>query len=182
MRPVRILFLIGLAGLVGLSACSRGDKQPELMNIRKTDRTPDEFAILPGKPLTLPQDMAALPDPTPGGANRTDPTPEADAIAALGGNGAQTVRDGGVARSDASLVNHTGRFGVSGTIRQQVAAEDLEYRRENDGRLLERVFNVNVYHKAYREQALDQHAELERWRRAGAKTPAAPPETLPEEN
>lgn len=180
MRPVRILFLIGLAGLFGLSACSRGEKQPELMNIRNTDRTPDEFTVLPGKPIALPEDLAALPTPTPGGTNRTDPTPEADAIAALGGDGTRATRDGGLSRSDGGLVNYAGRFGVSGGIREQLAAEDVEYRRRNDGRLLERIFNVNVYHQAYRPQALDQHAELERWRRAGAKTPAAPPEELEE--
>ncbi|HHX88462.1 MAG TPA: DUF3035 domain-containing protein, partial [Paracoccus sp.] len=29
--------------------------------------------------------------------------------------------------------------------------------------------------RAYRDQALDREAELERWRRAGARTPSAPP-------
>ena len=60
-------------------------------------------------------------------------------------------------------------------IRQTLATEDLEFRRKNDGRLLERIFNVNVYFKAYRDYALDQYAELARWRKAGARTPSAPP-------
>ena len=35
-------------------------------------------------------------------------------------------------------------------------SEDLEWRRDNNGRVLERLFNVNVYYKAYRKQRLDQ--------------------------
>jgi hypothetical protein len=46
----------------------------------------------------------------------------------------------------------------------------------NDGRLLERLFNVNVYFKAYRSQELDQYLELQRLRRLGIRTPAAPPD------
>ena len=60
-------------------------------------------------------------------------------------------------------------------IRETLAAEDLEFRRKNDGRILEKIFNVNVYFKAYKKMWLDQHAELARWRKAGAKTPSAPP-------
>ena len=48
-----------------------------------------------------------------------------------------------------------------------LATEDLEFRRKNDGRLLEKLFSVNVYFKAYAKMALDQYAELERWRRKG---------------
>jgi hypothetical protein len=35
---------------------------------------------------------------------------------------------------------------------------------------------VNVYFRAYRPFALDQHRELERLRRAGLRTVAAPPD------
>ena len=68
-----------------------------------------------------------------------------------------------------------GRFGVAGDIRQVLAAEDLEYRRQNNGRILERLANVNVYYDAYRPISLDRYAELARLRRAGIRTPAAPP-------
>lgn len=166
--------VLGLAGaaVLALSACSRSDDVPNLMNIRSNTQGPDEFAILPPKPLQMPEDIAALPEPTPGGANRTDPTPNADAIAALGGQ----LRDaGGVPASDGALFSFASRYGVTAGIRETLAAEDLEYRRQNDGRLLERLFNVNVYFKAYRAQSLDQQAELWRWRNAGARTPSAPP-------
>lgn len=172
MRTARMVLGLAGAALLALSACGRSDDVPNLMNIRSSTNGPDEFAILPPKPLEMPEDIAALPEPTPGGENRTDPTPEADAIAALGG---QVRPAGGVPSSDGALYAHAARFGLTSGIRETLAAEDLEYRRQNDGRLLERIFNVNVYFKAYAEQSLDQQAELWRWRNAGARTPSAPP-------
>lgn len=172
MQAARGVQLIAVAVMLTLAACSKGDKAPSLMNIRSTTQGPDEFGILPPKPLAMPEDIAALPDPTPGGANLTDPTPEADAIVALGGKPREA---GGVPAGDGALVNHAARFGVAGDIRQVLAEEDLEWRRKNDGRLLERVLKVNVYFKAYADMALDQQAELWRWRQAGVRTPSAPP-------
>lgn len=165
---------IALAAVLALSACG-SDAQPQLMHLRSSTAGPDEFGILPTKPLQMPPDLAALPDPTPGGASITDPTPEADAVAALGGNPAALTRTG-VPQGDGGLLAHAGRFGTNGTIRNALAAEDLDYRRKHDGRLLERLFKVNVYFKAYDPMSLDQHDELERWRRAGVRTPAAPPD------
>ncbi|WP_108483672.1 DUF3035 domain-containing protein [Oceaniglobus ichthyenteri] len=163
------------AGLValGLLAACGGANEPQLMNLKSPGNGPDEFAILPTKPLQAPESYASLPAPTPGSANRTDPTPKADAVAALGGNPGR-LSGGGV--QDPALIGHTTRFGVQPTIRQELAALDLQYRRDNDGRLLERLFNVSVYFKAYRKFELDQYRELERFRRAGVRTPAVPPE------
>ena len=166
---VKLLVVI-FAAILGLSACA-GD--PSLLNIRQEKHEgPDEFGLLPTKPLETPEDLAALPEPTPGGSNLTDPTPEADAYAALGGNAAALARGS----TDGALLSHTVRFGRQANIREVLAAEDLEYRRENDGRLLERLFNVNVYFDAYEPYELNQHAELLRLRRLGIRTPAAPPE------
>jgi len=160
-------WVLGAALVALVSGCGGGD--PQLMNIKSTTRTPDEFAVLPGKPLEMPQDFAELPPPQPGAPNRTDPTPQADAIAALGGNPA-----GGV-RGDAGLMTHVTRFGSAPDIRQTLAAEDLEFRRRNDGRLLERLANTNVYYKAYSVQSLDQERELDYWRRRGVRNVSAPP-------
>lgn len=165
---MRIFALIPTLALVLLSACARED--PRLFNLRKTDQTPDEFSILPNKPLTQPEDLSSLPPPTRGGVNLTDPQPRAQAVAALGGS---IDRGAGV---DQALINSVSRYGVASNIRQITAEEDLIWRRENDGRLLERVFNVNVYFDAYRRQALDQTRELLRLRRLGVRTVAAPPE------
>lgn len=153
-----------------LAAC--GDEEPNLLNITQAPSDgPDEFAVLPVEPLVIPEDLAALPAPTPGSTNRTDPTPRSDAIAALGGNPAVLSR----ASNDGALVRYTGRYGVSPDIRASLAASDLQFRQNNDGLPLERLFNVNTYFQAYERFSLDQFRELERLRRAGIRTPSAPP-------
>ncbi|MBJ3764124.1 DUF3035 domain-containing protein [Maribius pontilimi] len=169
MRGAVTRYIAALGLSLGLSACGG---TPDLITLRKDGPGPDEFAVLPNKPLQTPANLNALPPPTPGGANRTDATPQADAIAALGGR-ASAVQGGGV--QGPALVSHARRFGVDSSIRQTLAAEDLAFRRDNDGRLLERVLNVTTYYNAYRGQSLDQYAELERFRRAGVRTPAVPP-------
>lgn len=167
---IRLVF--SLAALVALAGCGGGDKEPNLLNIQQPrSEGPDEFAVLPTKPLEMPSDRS-LPPPTPGGTNRTDPTPQADATAALGGNAAVLNRPSG----DRALIAYTGRHGRDPQIREELAAADLEFRRRNDGRLLERIFNANVYFDAYEEMELDQYRELERLRRAGIRTSAAPPD------
>ena len=165
-----LLALMLGAGL--LSGCGDRTADPKLLNVRKSGQGPDEFGILPTKPLQAPQDYRSLPPPTPGGRNLTDPTPDDDAVAALGGSVGAAHR-GGV---EGGIVAYAGRYGVQPGIRQNLAVADLEYRRANDGRLLERLFSVNVYFKAYKPYELDQYAELERLRRAGVKTPSAPPD------
>lgn len=166
MPRVTSTIVLGAVALV-LAACSSGT--PQLLNLRNDEEGPDEFAILPTAPLEIPDSLAALPDPTPGAPNRVDPNPEGDAIAALGGNQSRARGAGG------DLVSYTTRMGVSGDIRPVLAAEDEEFRRRNDGLVLERAFGVNVYFDAYSRQALDQYSELERLRRLGVRTPAAPP-------
>ena len=58
------------AMLVALAACG-GSGDPNLMNLRNTESGPDEFSVLPTEPIEMPQDLASLPTPTPGGVNRT---------------------------------------------------------------------------------------------------------------
>lgn len=178
MQAPRRFPAIALAMVMALAACGNGDTVPSLMNVRSTTGGPDEFGIIPPKPLEMPEDLAALPEPTLGGANRTDRDPTAEAIAALGGNPSVTQ---GVNSAHGGLYAYAARYGVAQGIRETLATEDLEYRRDNDGRLLERIFNVNVYYRAYADQSLDQHAELWRWRQAGVRTPSAPPPQSGEE-
>lgn len=164
--PMRATILGLTAAVLVLSGCEGAT--PTLMNLRNTESGPDEFAIVPTRELEMPADRTALPAPTPGGINRADPDPEADAIAALGGN-----IDNAPAAT--GLVSYASRFGVADDIRAILAAEDEAFRRRNAGRLTERLFRNNIYFRAYREQSLDRYAELERLRRAGVQTPSAPP-------
>lgn len=172
MRPARVNRL-GIAGtLIAallLSACGDRGEEPNLRVLRSPGSGPDEFAIVPPKPLEMPEDLAALPEPTPGGSNRTDQTPLDDAVVALGGRP-------GAGGTDAALVAGTGRFGVSPTVREDLAAEDREIRRRTRPRLLERLVGADVYGRAYDRQEVRSYEELERWRAAGRRTPAAPPD------
>ncbi len=160
---------IVIIAALALGACSRGE--PQLLNLtRDNGPGPDEFSVLPTEPIVIPEDLTSLPTPNPGGPSRTDPDPEADAIAALGGDITRA------ASGSQSLVSHTARFGIEADIRGTLAAEDLAFRQRSNGRVLERLFNVNVYHRAYSSVSLDQYGELERLRALGVRTPAAPPD------
>lgn len=169
MQAARGKAIIALLAVLVLSACGNGT--PQLMNLR-SGSGPDEFGIVPPKPLAMPESLTELPEPTPGGANRTDRNPEEEAAVALGGRPGAA---GGIPAGDGALYAHAARFGSDASIRSTLASEDLEWRRDNRGRILERLFNVTVYYRAYRDQSLDQHAELARWRKLGLRTPSAPP-------
>mgnify|MGYP000594408652 CR=1 FL=1 len=169
-----------LALLMLPAACGGGRGEgPNLMTLGGAGSGPDEFSVLPTRQLETPEDLVTLPTPTPGGTNITDPNPVADAVVALGGS-VNALTPNGTVGADGALLSHASRFGYSPDIRAVTAAEDLEFRGRNRGRILERAFNVNVYFRKYRREALDQHAELARLRRAGIRTSSAPA-TGPEE-
>lgn len=162
---------VALATALAVAGCSRDG---QLMTLAGSGDGPDEFSIVPTRPLQMPADLAELPPPTPGGANITDPTPQADAVASMGGNpGLLSVQ--GIGAADTALVAYTGRLGRDGDIRAVTAAEDLAFRQRHGRRLLEVIARTNVYMRAYAPQAIDPHAELLRFRRAGLRTPSAPP-------
>lgn len=165
---------ITLATAFALAGCGGDGK---LMTIEQSGDGPDEFAILPTKPLSMPQDLAALPPPTPGAGNITDPTPVADAVASLGGNPA-LLASRGIGGADAALVAHTGRLGRDGNIRAVTAAEDQEFRSRHGRRPLEILARTNVYMRAYRPMTTNPYQENERFRQAGSRTPSAPPAPL----
>lgn len=153
-----------------LAACST---DPQLMTLGGGSG-PDEFAIVPTKPLSMPTDLNALPTPTPGGANITDATPQADAVAALGGNPGQLAAQG-VGAADGALLAYTSRLGRDAAIRQTIAQEDVAWRSRNGRRLLEVLARTNVYYRAYEPMTLDSWAEADRWRPTGVRMPSSPP-------
>ena len=162
-----------LAAVLMLGACG-APREPDLVTLQRGADGPDEFSIVPNRPLEQPESYAALPRPTPGGANRADQTPLGDAVLALGGSPGAGA--GGIPSADAGLVTYASRGGVDPAIRAELAAADLEFRRGARGRFLERLFSINLYNRAYERFELDQYAELTRWRRAGVRTPSAPPD------
>ena len=165
MRFAIAPILLGSALL--LTAC--GDKP--LHNLDARRQGPDEFLVLPNKPLEAPANYAELPTPTPGGTNRTDRNPQSEAIVALGGR----VSDG-IPATEGALVTAASRYGVEGDIRATLSAED-EKRRKRAGILANiKLFPVDRYAETYERDALDPYAVAAAYRRAGIPTPSAPPE------
>lgn len=155
---------------LALAACGGG-------GLRSFERGagPDEFGVLPNDPLVIPEDLSALPPPTPGGTNLADPAPIEGAIAALGGS-AGAVQAGGIPAGDAALVAHAGRYGVDPAIRAELAAADARFRnRRAGGGILGLFRGGDRYFSAYAAQALDAYAELVRFRNLGVQVPSAPP-------
>ena len=162
--------------ILGLALAVAGCSNTGLRDLRSNSGGPDEFRVQPGKPLSAPDSYSALPAPTPGAGNRVDATPQADAVAALGGNPNALVPQG-PSRTDGALVSHTGRYGVTQDIRADLRQEDEAFRTRRARLTNFRLFRVDRYNQVYRGLALDAFAENRRFRRAGVRTPAAPPET-----
>lgn len=166
---MRAIILSALALLL-TTACANTDGN--LRALKSSGGGPDEFAVIPQRPLVLP-DTNALPEPTPGGTNLADPTPKADAITALGGSQAAQSAGGPPAR-DAALVAQAGRYGIDTNIRAELASADAAFR---SGRSRLNLFNPlgrDRYFPAYARQSLDASAELARLRNLGVATPTAP--------
>ncbi len=160
--------VLSLLVVTVLAGCG-GRDDVTLSRIRHTGNGPDEFSIIPSKPLQTPESYASLPAPNPGGANLTDQNPRADAVVALGGNPA------GGATNNGALVNHANRYGAAPAIRQTLAAEDKELRRQHGRVDVLRFLPGDDYVQAYRRDWLDAYAEEERLRNRGVLTPASPP-------
>ena len=96
MMPRALIIL----ALVALTACGSrqdtADRDTNLRQLRNPSGTPEEFSIVPSKPLQAPESLSELPNPTPGGENRTDQTPLKDAVAVLGGSPARLNVQAGI--------------------------------------------------------------------------------------
>ena len=160
--------------LILVTACGNTDRP--LRDLRSAGGGPDEFKVIPLGPLEIPQ-TRDLPTPTPGGTNRTEPSPNADAIRALGGSPSAQIA-GGIPSGDAALVAQTNRYGVDPNIRSVLAAEDEA--------TLERARRLNIvnplgrdrYFPAYSRYALDAPAELARLGNLGVLVPQVPAEAV----
>lgn len=170
----RFAILAFVVGVMALGGCAGGERNIALKDLRSFTGGPDEFLVLPSKPLEEPRNFTELPPPTPGGTNLTDQNPQGDAVAALGGQ-PDRLADTGVAAQDAALVNAASRNGVTANVRTTLASEDTEFRRKQSRFTRIRLVRVDRYNEAYRRESLKPYDELSRWRRAGAPTPSAPP-------
>ncbi len=171
MLGMKSLLVAGCAAIALAAGCS-GSDDPQLLEFKSTG-SPDELGVMPSNPLELPQSLGRLPEPRTGGVDRAYPKPELDVIRALDGDPNATLRDRTVPEADVALIRYASRGGLIKNIRGVLASEDLEFRRRNDGRLMEKLFNTNIYYRAYAPFSLDQEAEFFRAKRLGIKTPGA---------
>lgn len=163
------LIACALIAVTVLAAC----ENQGLRQVTSRGDGPDEFIVVPAKPLEQPESFAALPTPTPGGTNRTDQLPLQESVSKLGGR-----RDSPTApipARDGALVNAAGRFGVDPNIRASLAAEDEAFRARQSRFTQIRILPEDLYKRAYRRQALDAERTARAWRRAGVPTPTSPP-------
>lgn len=148
-----------------------------LRSLQSSSDGPEEFMVLPVKPLTMPSNTSALPPPAPGQGNLVDTNPPGQAVASLGGSAAALNPSGAVPASDAALVAQAGRYGVPENTRAVLAAEDAAFRQRQARMSSFRLFPVDRYEQAYRKQALDPFSMNRQARGRGLGTPSAPPET-----
>ncbi len=163
-----------LAAMAILAGCDTSSGIGKLFASNAGGNGPDEFAILPTKPLELPEDLTVLPEPNLGGVNLVDPQPEHDAVAALGGR-PERLDSQKTLGGEGPLLASATRFGIGAGIREVLAREDEQFRQENKAKLFERWFNTNIYFSRYQAQTLNAYEELKRMRRIGARTPTVPP-------
>ena len=168
---MRYAFFLGIIGSMMLSACS--DTPPKLRDLYDPYAGPEEFAISPNLELEMPEDLASLPTPTPGGKNLTDPNPKGDAIALLGGDPNRVTASQSGA-NDGALWTYATRFGFDPNIRETISEEDRRFRLIQ-GRFSQiKLFRVDRYNQIYRRQTLDAKKEVQHWRERGVSTPSMP--------
>jgi hypothetical protein len=171
LRQAPLAFLL-LPLVLAVSGCSEGGLAGALRSSGATS-TPDEFLVLPTRPLEIPDDLASLPPPTPGAPNRVEYQPETLAVTGLTGQQ-------GTARtaSGAALLARAGAASNDPLIRTRLAQEDAEYRASHGGRLLERLFARDQDALVYRDMTLDAAAAYEQMRARGVQLSAPPPDLL----
>ena len=107
-----------------IAACSSDDAR--LRDLYDVGTGPEEFAVLPSKPLIIPSNLKELPVPDETIGNLADPTPKRDLIEKLGGSIDETKS---VPKQDKGLLNYVSRAGVNPNIREELAEEDQKFLR-----------------------------------------------------
>lgn len=170
MRSRRTLAAATLLLAVAALAGCQGRGTAGVLRSAGVGSTPDEFMVLPTKPLEMPSNLAALPPPTPGAPNRVDHQPRQEAVAGLTGRPALATTGGG------PLVARAGP--VDPNVRTELAVEDAQWRATHHGLFFERLFARDKSVVVYKPMILDAPAELERLRRMGIEVPPPPPAVM----
>ena len=150
-----------------LGACSSDDAR--LRDVYDVGTGPEEFAVLPSKPLTIPNNLKDLPVPDLAAGNLADPTPKLDLIEMLGGSIDNSIS---IPAKDKNLLKYVSRAGVDTNIREELAKEDRKFLRRMGVLTSVKLFRVDRYNQIYQKMTLSAPKELERWRSLGVRTPS----------
>lgn len=170
-RAARIALLIGAAAVV--AGCSSGrEGVGNLLGI--TRGSPDPFNVYPRAPLQVPQDLATLPAPQPGAASPLEPTPIADAQAAIGNAGAP-VAVAGPSQGEVALLATAGANEADPDVRRTLA-EDPALQREREFAF--RTFFGYKVPDGTEKDLLEPREERKRLLEQGGAAPNPPPEKV----
>ena len=150
-----------------LSACSSDDAR--LRDLYDVGTGPEEFAVLPSKPLTIPSNLKNLPVPASAAGILADPTPNRDLLEMLGCSIDNSIS---IPAKDKNLLKYVSRAGVDTNIREELAKEDRKFLRRMGVLTSVKLFRVDRYNQIYRKMTLSAPKELERWRSLGVRTPS----------
>ncbi|WP_143040251.1 DUF3035 domain-containing protein [Albimonas donghaensis] len=169
-RTSRVLLLVAAAS-VALAGCGGGRRAiGDAFGL--TVESPNAFNVSPRAPLRLPSDFAALPAPQPGAPSPLDPTPQADARAALASAGAPSGAGVSPSPGELALLGGAGaeaaQPGIRETLEEEVdASKNSEYG-------LSSLFGYATPDGTERE-VLEPREAAEEVRAQGARTPTPAP-------
>jgi hypothetical protein len=161
------------SALLALAACSVGsDGSGGLrQSLGLAAPPPDEFLVVSRRPLEAPPDFNSLPQPRPGAPSRVDPDPEAEARAALLGEGGAGGA-GGASASETAILSAAGAATLEPVDRAAIAAAAPPPERRFG---LDSFFGFEISQSGGDPDRLDSREEAERLRAQGVQPPAPPP-------
>lgn len=154
---------IAFFALVSLIACSKNSNS----------KGPDEFLVIPTKPLIMPDNYSNIPLPILGMINRVQYEPRKDILRAFGGNPNLSASKK-IKSNEIALLRVTTRRGVDQNIRKKLQTEDLALRKSHPLKVLERIAGKSNKSIAYKGSVLDIELELKRLRKLGIPVTTRP--------
>lgn len=169
MLAKRSFFAMGGAVLI-LASCGEDKIAGTLQEASLANGAPDEFLVLPQKPLEIPEDLSVLPTPDPTAGSRVEIDPHAGAKRALGGTGGGYKASG----ADNTVLAAARSRPISPNIRQELRAEDAKKRARPGGFIgFFDLFRVTPREQTiYNDEKLDARDELIKRRAQGVRTPS----------
>lgn len=180
-----------LLAVLALAGCSQIGDPIEAIGARRP--APDEFKVVPRKPLVVPPTLAqatALPTPDPGRPSPLEPDPAADAVAALTGTTAtpRPTATTSISAGESALLSAADAASSNPEIRTQLESDRLAAETADANEPYEPPSLVELFFGKDEEEealdpaiALDAIAESQRLQREGVAAPNDPLAAAPTE-